>query len=131
MKDNREIINIKKLRSRSINMLKDIKESLDTHKIEYWLDFGTLLGAVRDKKVIPWDGDFDLSTTNLSIVENKSLWKEINDKGYNISFSNSNIKILKLFWNGGHYRIDIHRYYKKDNLFQWFYRAYGMCNQFS
>jgi phosphorylcholine metabolism protein LicD len=30
------------------------------YKLNYWLDFGTLLGIYRDKCIIPWDKDVDV-----------------------------------------------------------------------
>jgi hypothetical protein len=30
------------------------------YKLNYWLDFGTLLGVYRDKCIIPWDKDVDV-----------------------------------------------------------------------
>lgn len=41
--------------------LLDVKAILDTHKITFWLAFGTFLGAYRDKALIPWDSDADLA----------------------------------------------------------------------
>ena len=43
-----------------IESLNQIKTILEKNKIKFWLDTGTLLGAVRDKKLIPWDYDLDL-----------------------------------------------------------------------
>jgi len=39
--------------------LKDLKELLDDTDIKYWVDAGTLIGAVRNGKIIPWDDDVD------------------------------------------------------------------------
>ena len=43
-----------------VDALRRAKAILDDAGIAFWLDCGTLLGAVRDGRFIPWDHDIDL-----------------------------------------------------------------------
>jgi len=51
----------KKNRDDAIRVLKILVESLEQHNVKYYLDFGSLIGAVRDNGLIPWDDDIDIS----------------------------------------------------------------------
>ena len=44
----------------NVQFLKKIIKLLNNNKIDYWLDCGTLLGAVRNNGFVPWDDDIDI-----------------------------------------------------------------------
>lgn len=72
------------------SMLKDVDKIFRNDGLVYWMNGGTLLGAVRHKGVIPWDDDADLYI--MSNDENKflSLKQTLNNNGYDIGH----------FWGG-------------------------------
>jgi hypothetical protein len=43
---------------------RDVRETLEHSGIKFWLDYGSLLGAVRDGGMIKWDPDMDFGTVD-------------------------------------------------------------------
>lgn len=53
-------INIEELKKVQLNLLDHVSDFCKKNRIRYWLDAGTLLGAIRHKGYIPWDDDIDI-----------------------------------------------------------------------
>ncbi|MBR2137424.1 MAG: LicD family protein [Alphaproteobacteria bacterium] len=51
----------RELQLANLKILKSIDTFCRKKHIRYWLNFGTLLGAVRHQDFIPWDDDIDIS----------------------------------------------------------------------
>ncbi len=52
---------IRDIQLANLALLKELDYVCKQNGLKYWLDFGTLLGAVRHRGYIPWDDDIDVS----------------------------------------------------------------------
>lgn len=81
-----------------LKALIEITNIFKKFKIQYFLDTGTLLGAIRGNRFIPWDNDIDLGVYS-SNFPNEKLLIELSNifyrLGYNVTADKKNISIKK------------------------------------
>lgn len=93
MKNTSNFYDIKRIQKIQTNIVAVVDEICCQNGIIYYLDFGSLLGAVRHKGFIPWDDDMDISMPRddfekFAIIAQKKLpdylfyQTEWNDKGH-------------------------------------------------
>ncbi len=101
---------------RWLNGLKEITAVLEKYKVFYFLDTGTLLGAIRDGEFIPWDNDIDIGVCSKKQIDKKlikKISKEFYNLGYNVTSTINDICVLK---NKSDLEINIKIYKNKSNF---------------
>lgn len=65
-------------------MLRAVTDVLDDAGVRYWLDSGTLLGIIREQRLLPWDTDMDISLDSESVSRCVASIPELNRHGFRI-----------------------------------------------
>jgi len=85
------------------NMLFEVVNLLENNNIRYHLEGGTLLGLVRDKELIPWDHDIDLSIPITEANKTVDVLKKLYRKGFKITKRKSKFDYYAI--KKGNYRL--------------------------
>lgn len=84
-------IDTEELKRIQVDMLEKIHEFCTNNKINYFLSYGSLIGAVRHKGYIPWDDDIDISMPRPDY--------DIFIHSFNGKFSELSVLAPELNWN--------------------------------
>lgn len=90
----------------AVKMMENITSVLEEAEIPYILEAGTLLGVVRENRLLPWDDDVDLTVTRqyedkvLKALKSPKLWcYKVRVKKYNRDlkyFKKGEVRIIKI-----------------------------------
>ncbi len=79
---------LRKAQLRMIDILVEIDKIFKRNNIDYWLDSGTLIGAVRHGGYIPWDDDIDIAVQKKDYKKIKEVMQK--ELPQNLAFQDEN-----------------------------------------
>ena len=98
----------------------DVMEVAQTNGVQCWLNYGALLGVVRENRLLPWNNDAQLCCwyeTNIS-YKFKRITEELNKMGYHaiyystigaISIRQKGVAVhITCYWQDGEYAVRPH-----------------------
>ena len=111
-------IKIKYLHKTLLDILKKTIPIFDKHNINYWAIGGTLLGSIREEKIIDHDDDIDIAIDYDDIIKLKNnqnnILNDFEEIGLHVAFYISDDKNENMFKivkknNNGNYPRSLHR----------------------
>ena len=67
-----------------MNAVRDVAALLTENNIPHWMDYGTLLGARRHGKIIPWDTDVDLGILAIEFTNALNALRRLDPQKYEV-----------------------------------------------
>lgn len=116
------------------NILKNVTAILEKHGIRYWLDFGTLLGIIRQGELLPWDEDADICIHGDDLNKFNAIKRKFPLRyrmSYRYDYSNrlpGKLRVVKIkYWYKKYFRLfnirelhlDVFIKYKIDDYYYW------------
>ena len=92
-------------------VFKDVCALLRQHNVNYWVCHGTLLGIIREGRLLPWDHDIDFAVWDFE-VSKELIISIFVDAGYEQELVFGDMDCLHFY--GKSKKIDV-SFYKKDN----------------
>lgn len=97
-------------------MLFAVDDLLTQQGIVHWIDFGTLLGAMRHQTFIPWDYDADISFVVEHPTQFDQLTQIIGAAGYDVVRNPKLPDELKVQYSSvNHNNLDLYGYHRSDD----------------
>ncbi|KJV90738.1 licD family protein [Rickettsia amblyommatis str. Darkwater] len=91
-------------------LMKDTHELLGKNNINYWIDGGTLLGAVRHQGIIPFDDDLDIGIMHEDEIRLQQILPQFEQLGYRVKHN-------KIYVICGERCLDIFVFHKENDTF--------------
>lgn len=115
-------------------LLHDVTIELEKTGVSYWLEGGTLLGIIRENRLLPWDNDMDISMYIKDRLKLVKVAIKLFFKGYRIStrfynrdldpFRKYELRMIKVrnyekYFKKGEVMLDIFLKRKVENDYFW------------
>ena len=92
--------NLRKVQLIKTKLLELAAIILKQNNISFWLDYGTLIGAIRHNGFVPWDDDIDVSLLKEDILKLPKIFEVLTNNNSDFKFTHENIyvSIPRLFY---------------------------------